>query len=72
MKSEKSTLSAMNLKKTLWETLELLRSNNLDVNEAVAVAGLAREIIRCTSTQLKISVHSGRELPKDILDFSEK
>ncbi len=65
------SLSAKNLKETLWTVLEQLKSGEIPVNEVLAIANVAKEITRCTNTQLKISVHTGRELSKEVIEFSE-
>lgn len=65
------SLSAKNLKDTLWSTLEQLKSGGTPVSEVLAVCNVAKEITRCTNTQLKISVHTGRDLAKEVVEFSE-
>lgn len=67
-----SKLTAYKLKEELWDTLESLKSGKKTVEEAVAISGVAREIVRATNTQIKISAHSARPLPTEVLDFSEK
>lgn len=71
MDKKKTKLSASNLKTILWDTLGKVRSNNIDADEAMAISGMAREIVRTTSTQLKVAVYSRRPISKDVLDFTE-
>lgn len=71
MPSTENNLSANRLKQALWETLEKLQNRSIDVNEAVAISGTAREIIRCTNTQLKIAIYCEKEVPTSVMEFSE-
>lgn len=65
-------LSARTLKNVLWETLKGLRTGHLPTNEADSIATQAREILRTTSTQLRISQQAKRPIPTEVIDFSEK
>lgn len=64
-------LTAENLKTTLWETLQAVKSGKMDAGQADSIATQAREIIRVTSVQLKISHQTKRDVPVDIITFSE-
>lgn len=64
-------LTAINLKKALWETLKGLQTGKMQYTDADAIASQAREIIRTTNTQIKIAQASNRGLPTDVIDFSE-
>jgi len=64
-------LTAVNLKKALWETLIGLKSGKVQYTDADAIASQAREIIRTTNTQIKIAQSSNRGLPKEVIGFSE-
>lgn len=64
-------LTASELKTTLWETLESLKIGKIEVDDATAISSLGKAIVNVTTVQLKISQHSGRTLPQDIIDFSE-
>lgn len=64
-------LTAINLKKALWETLKGLQIGKVQYTDADAIASQAREIIRTTNTQIKIAQASNRGLPVDVIDFSE-
>lgn len=65
-------LTATNLKSALWETLNDIRSGKIQPAEGDAVASQAREILRTTNTQLRISQQSKRSVPADVIAFSEK
>lgn len=65
-------LTAKNLKGILWGCLKGLRSGAIRTNEADAVATQAREILRVTSTQLRIASQAKRPIPNEVIDFSEK
>lgn len=67
----KPKLSAMNLKNTLWETLQNVKNGKTNPAEADSIASQAREILRTTNVQLKISQQSNTLIPKDVLDFSQ-
>lgn len=67
-----SELTATALKSALWETLNDVRAGKLQPAEADSVATQAREILRATNTQLRISSQSKREVPASLLTFSEK
>ncbi len=65
-------LTATNLKAALWETLNSLKAGNMQPAEGDAIASQAREILRTTNTQLKISQQSKRPVPADVIGFSER
>lgn len=65
-------LTATNLKAALWETLNSLKAGNMQPAEGDAIASQAREILRTTNTQLKISQQAKRPVPADVIGFSEK
>jgi len=64
-------LTAKNLKETLWETLNEVKNDNLSCGNADAIASQAREILRTANTQLRISAQSKRNVPTELIDFSE-
>lgn len=64
--------SARILKDRLWRTLDSLESGNIDINEARAMATLAKAIVNTANLQLKVSVHANRPMPDDVINFSEK
>jgi len=65
-------LTATNLKSALWDTLNSLKAGNMQPAEGDAIASQAREILRTTNTQLRISQQSKRPVPADVIGFSEK
>ena len=64
-------LTATNLKNALWATLKGLQEGKVQYTDADAIASQAREIIRTTNTQIKISQASQRSLPLTVIEFSE-
>lgn len=64
-------LTAVNMKKALWETLQGLKQGKVQYTDADAIASQAREILRTTNTQIKIAQASNRGLPKEVISFSE-
>ncbi len=70
MKSDVN-LSAKNLKNYLWETLQKLKGNTIDINEVIAIAGISREIVRCANTQIKVAIYMEKNIPKDVIQFTE-
>lgn len=66
-----SNLTATALKSALWETLNDVRSGKMQPAEADSVATQAREILRATNTQLRISSQSKRQVPAEVVSFSE-
>jgi len=65
-------LTAKNLKSALWETLNEVKDGNMQPMQADAIATQAREILRTTNTQLRISSQAKRDISTDVIDFSEK
>lgn len=66
------TLSAVNLKQALWETLEAIKSDVMQPNQGDAIASQAREILRTVKVQLQISQQSKRSIPIEVIEFAEK
>jgi len=65
-------LTAKNLKEILWQTLNGVKDGQTQCGQADAIATQAREILRTTNTQLRISQQSKRDVPADVITFSEK
>ena len=65
-------LTAVNLKNALWETLNDLKDNKIQPAEADSIACQSREILRTVNTQLRITSQSKRNVPTELIDFSEK
>ena len=66
------SLSAGNLKRALWETLNDIKSDKMQANQGDAIAAQAREILRAIKVQLQIAGHTKRSVPLDVVEFSEK
>lgn len=64
-------LTASNLKTVLWETLNKVKDGSMDPGAADSIATQSREILRTTAIQLKIANQSKREVPVELLTFSE-
>ena len=64
-------LTATNLKTALWETLVGLKDGKRQPAEGDAIATQAREIIRTVNTQLRIAQQTKRNVPTEVIDFSE-
>ena len=62
-------LTATNLKNALWETLQQVKTGTMQPGQGDAVASQAREIIRTTNTQLRISQQAKRSVPIDVINF---
>lgn len=64
-------LTAKNLKSALWETLNALKDGKIEPGSGDAIASQAREILRTTNIQLRISQQAKRPVHADIISFSE-
>ena len=64
-------LNARSLKQALWETIKDLKSGAMQPAVADAIAAQSREILRAGRLQLHVAKQSGRNLPEDLLTFSE-
>lgn len=64
-------LTATNLKNALWETLNKVRSGDMDAGQADSVATQSREIMRTINVQLQVARQTKRQVPMEIVDFSE-
>ncbi len=65
------TLNAKNLKAVLWDSINQVKTGSMTHADADSIATSAREILRATHTQLRISQASNREVPTDVIEFSE-
>jgi hypothetical protein len=65
-------LSAVNLKDVLWSTLNDIKEDKMQPNQADAIASQAREILRTIKVQLQIAGHTKRTVPLDVIEFAEK
>ena|SRR6202035_1113408 len=66
-----TNLSAVNLKHSLWETLNKVKAKKLLPGHADAIASQAREILRTVKMQLLVSGQTNRPVPYDVIEFSE-
>jgi hypothetical protein len=64
-------LTAENLKTTLWETLQGISSGKIQPSQGDSIATQAREILRTTNTQLRIAQQTKRNVPTEVINFSE-
>lgn len=71
MATNKEKLTATNLKITLWETLNGVKTGKIQYTDADAIASQARSIIGVCKVQVSIAQASNRGLPKELIDFSE-
>ena len=60
------------MKNALWETLQGVQSGDVKPAEADSIAAQAREIIRTVKVQLQVAAHANRDVPTDVINFSEK
>lgn len=68
---QKSTLNAKNLKNVLWDSINQVKAGSMTYADADSIATSAREILRATHTQLRIAQAANREVPVDVIEFSE-
>ena len=66
-----NALNAVNLKASLWATLNDLRSGTITPGAGDAVASQAREILRTVRTQLQIFTQSGKSITNELIDFAK-
>jgi hypothetical protein len=64
-------LTAENLKTALWDTLQELRSGEIQPGQGDAIAAQAREIVRTVKAQLQITSQSKRSVPQALITFAE-
>lgn len=65
-------LSASALKSALWNTLNGIRSGEIQPDAADAIATQSREIIRTTKLQLQVATQANRDVPAEVIAFAEK
>ena len=70
-KTAAAPLNAVNLKQSLWETLQSLRNGTITPGAGDAVASQAREILRTVRTQLQIFTQSGKSVTNELIDFAK-
>ncbi len=64
-------LNAKNLKDALWKALNDIQSGDIQPGQGDAIAAQAREILRTTNTQLRISQQAKRQVPSEVIGFAE-
>lgn len=67
-----TALTASKLKNALWDTLNKIRAGTTQPAEGDSIAAQAREILRTVKVQLQISQVAKRNVPTEVIDFSEK
>lgn len=65
-------LTAVNLKRALWETLNGIKDSTMQANQGDAIATQAREILRTIKVQLQIAGQTKRTVPVEVINFAEK
>lgn len=70
-KTEAQQLSATNLKNVLWKTLNKVKDGEMDAGAADSIATQSREIMRTINVQLQVARQTKRQVPMEIIDFSE-
>ena len=67
----RAELNAVNLKETLWDTLNAIKQDIMLPGQGDAIAGQAREILRTVKVQLQVANQSKRPVPQDVIRFTE-
>lgn len=70
--AEQTNLSAVNLKNALWDTLNQIKTDQMQPHQGDAVAAQAREILRTVKVQLQVAGFTKRNVPHEVIDFVEK
>ena len=63
-------LSAENLKNTLWESLNAVKGNEMESEEAHAIAAQSREIMRVVNAQVTIAKVAQKHIPNELTTFA--
>lgn len=64
-------LTATNLKNVLWETLNKVKDGTMEAGAADSIATQSREIMRTINVQLQVARQTKRQVPMEIVEFSE-
>lgn len=67
----KSSLNAVSLKESLWDTLQKVKAGKVSAGSGGAVAAQAREILRTIKTQISIFSASGKSVSQELVDFAK-
>jgi hypothetical protein len=65
-------LTASSLKEALWETLNSIKTENMQPGQGDAIASQAREILRTVNTQLRVVGQAKRQVPAEVIKFAEE
>lgn len=65
-----SDLNAVNLKAALWDTLQKLRTGEVEPHVADSIAVQGREIVRTTRVQLSIIDKAKCQVSDELIDFA--
>lgn len=68
---DKKDLSAKAMKAVLWETLQKLESNDIDVGTADAIAQQSREIVRVIKTQQSILSQAKENITDELVSYAK-
>ena len=71
VKAERQELTATNLKNVLWDTLNKVKEGEMDAGAADSIATQSREIMRTINVQLQVARQTKRQVPMEIVNFSE-
>lgn len=63
-------LSAISLKKMLWETLNQVKTGKLEPATADSIASQSREILRTTKIQLNILNQAKQNVTEELIQFA--
>lgn len=63
-------LNAVNLKATLWDTLQKVKAGKLSTAQGDVIASQAREILRTSKVQLNIFGQAGQGVSQELIDFA--
>ncbi len=64
-------LNAVNLKNTLWDTLQGVKAGEITPGSGDVIAAQAREILRTVRTQLAIFTQAGQAVTAELIDFAK-
>lgn len=64
-------LNAKNMKDVLWETLQKLENNQIDIGTADAIAQQSREIVRVIKSQQSILSQAKENVTSELIDYAK-
>lgn len=64
-------LNAVTLKQELWETLNMIKNDEMEPSTADSIASQAREILRATKVQLNILSQAKEDVTRELIDFAK-